>query len=108
MALFKKSKQNNEKPPLKNKKVQFVWQKMSEINALISEDKNAVLKFEPVNYYMNKDRFILCTLMFDEEYSNIFMGFTEVVNDKEKASTENIRIDFELLKGILRKFGQVI
>lgn len=90
------------------KKVQFIAKPLSEAQKALDENIRAVLDFEPVNYYASKERFLLCVLHYSDEYDEILLELEYVVNDVTKEKSRLWSIDRELMRDILRKFGQNI
>ena len=90
------------------KKVQFEPQPIAEIEAALEKDLRAVLSFNPVNYYATKDRYILCTFFYEEDYSEIYMQFEFRRDDLPAGKSRMYTIDKVLMRDILRKFGQNI
>ena len=91
-----------------NKKVQFEPMAPAELEKELSTDVRSVLKLAPVNYYATKDRYLLCTLYFEEDYSEVYMRFELRRDDLPVGKTGVYKIDRLLLRDILRKFGQNI
>ena len=92
----------------RTKKVQFEPMKPAEAEQLIDADIRAVLGFASVNYYATKDRYLLCTFWYDDDYSEIYMCFELRVDDLPHGKTRLYQIDKVLMRDILRKFGQNI
>ena len=90
------------------KKVQFETKDISFVERALDSDMTSVLDFNPVNYYADKNEYLLCVFYYSEDYSEIFMRFERVVNDVSKERSKLFSIDKELMRGILRKFGQNI
>lgn len=90
----------------RTKKVQFCHSKPQELEKALNEDINAVLTFEPVNYYAEKNRFWQCVFFFDNEYNNIVMRFELFENDRKIYGGKYRRIEKGLYAKILLKFGQ--
>lgn len=91
-----------------NKKVQFEPMAPAELEKELAADVRSVLKLAPVNYYATKDRYLLCTLYFEEDYSEVYMRFELRRDDLPVGKTGVYKIDRVLLRDILRKFGQNI
>ena len=91
-----------------NKKVQFEPMAPAELEKELSADVRSVLKLAPVNYYATTDRYLLCTLYFEEDYSEVYMRFELRRDDLPVGKTGVYKIDRLLLRDILRKFGQNI
>lgn len=92
----------------RTKKVQFEPMSISEAEQLMEQDPRAVLGFTPVNYYATKNRFLLCTFWYEEDYSEILMRFELRVDDLPRGHSRMYSIDKVLMRDILRKFGQNI
>lgn len=90
------------------KKVQFEPQEIAEVEQALDNDIRAVLMFNPVNYYATKNRYLLCTLFFEEDYSEVYMQFELRRDDLPAGKSKAYKIDKVLLRDILRKFGQNI
>lgn len=90
------------------KKVQFEPQPIADIENALSGDLRAVLQFNPVNYYATKDRYVLCTFYYREDYSEIYMQFEFRRDDLPAGKSKVYTIDKVLMRDILRKFGQNI
>lgn len=91
------------------KKVQFLPSgDFAETKAAVSKDKGFILTLEPVNYYADKYRYILCTFYYDESYDTIYYSLEFCVNDRTADRSEFFGADFELMRSVLRKFGQNI
>lgn len=104
-----KSEENKRALTLPNtKKVQFVAKPISEIQKSIDENIRAILDLEPVNYYASKEKYLLCILHYNDDYSEIFMELEYCVNDVAKEKSRLWNIDCGLMRDILRKFGQNI
>ena len=82
--------------------------KVAEAEQLLDADIRAVLGFSPVNYYATKDRYLLCTFWYDDDYSEIYMRFELRVDDLPHGKTKMYTVDKTLMRDILRKFGQNI
>ena len=90
------------------KKVQFEPMSVSDAEQQVDSDLRAVLGFTPVNYYATKDRYLLCTFWYDDDYSEIYMRFELRVDDLPHGKTRLYQIDKVLMRDMLRKFGQNI
>ncbi len=88
------------------KKVQFCYLKPKELEEMLDNDINSVLKLQPVNYYAEKSRFWQCVFFFDDEYNNIVMRFELYENDRKSYNGKYRSITEELYGKILMKFGQ--
>lgn len=113
-GFFKKAKilkteeeKQAEQMPL-TKKVQFEPMSISEAEQLLDNDLRSALSFVPVNYYATKNKYLLCTFYYREDYSEIFMRFELRVDDFPKAHSKIYPIEKTLMRDILRKFGQNI
>lgn len=113
-GLFKRSKagkteeeQRAESMPL-TKKVQFDPVSLENVKSELDADLRAVLRYSPVNYYATKDSYLLCVFYYNEDHSEIYMRFEYCVNDSPKGKTRFYSLDKELMRDILRKFGQSI
>lgn len=92
----------------RTKKVQFEPMSIADAEQQMEADLRAVLGFTPVNYYATKDRYLLCTFWYEEDYSEIFMRFELRVDDLPRGRSRMYQIDKFLMRDILRKFGQNI
>lgn len=92
----------------RTKKVQFEPMSVSDAEQQVDSDLRAVLGFIPVNYYATKDKYLLCTFWYEEDYSEVFMRFELRVDDLPRGHSRMYRIDKFLMRDILRKFGQNI
>lgn len=92
----------------RTKKVQFDPVALEKVEEDLAADTRAVLKYSPVNYYATKNSYLLCVFYFNDDYSEIYMRFEFRADDKVKGLSRFYRIDRELLRDILRKFGQNI
>ncbi len=90
------------------KKVQFEPMTIAEAEQLMEQDQRCVLNFTPVNYYATKNRYLLCTFYYNEDFSEIFMRFELRVDDLPHGRSRMYGIDKLLMRDILRKFGQNI
>ena len=88
--------------------MQFEPMAPTELENELDADIRSVLKLSPVNYYATKDRYLLCTLYFEEDYSEVYMRFELRRDDLPSGKTKVYKIDRVLLRDILRKFGQNI
>ena len=89
----------------RTKKVQFLPVEIAEAEQLLESDLRAVLTLEPVNYYATKDRYLLCTFYYAEDYSEIYFRFELRVNDLPKGKSRLYSCDKLLMRDVLRKFG---
>jgi len=111
--MFFKKKEIKPPVPLPNKKtVQFEPVKMNvaELDIMLRDNlSDTLLKtLPPANYYQNKHRWLNCELRYNDDYSLVYVRLVPCVNDKPKGSTEFYQLDYELLRGLLRRFGQSI
>lgn len=90
------------------KKVQFEPLSLAETEQQLEQDMRAVLQFAPVNYYATKNRYLLCTFYYEEDFSEIYMRFELRVDDLPRGHSRMYSIDKVLMRDILRKFGQNI
>lgn len=90
------------------KKVQFCYINPKDLERQLTENIEAVLSLEPVNYYAEKNRFFQCIFFFNGDYSEIIMRFELFENDRKTFGGEYRRISKELYSRILLKFGQRI
>lgn len=111
-GLFKKSVRSEEDKradslPL-TKKVQFEAVPLKQVEAAMDGDLRLVLDYVPVNYYATKEKYLLCIFYYKEDYSEIFMRFEYRVDDLPRGKTKLWAVDKDLMRDILRKFGQNI
>lgn len=111
-GLFKKEKKSEEELraealPLM-KKVQFDPLPLEQVERTLNADLRTILSYSPVNYYATKDSYLLCVFYYSEDYSEIYMQMEYRENDKFKGKTRLYKLDRELMRDILRKFGQNI
>ena len=85
------------------KKVQFEPLTIVETEQQLEQDIRAVLGFTPVNYYATKNRYLLCTFFYAEDFSEVFMRFELRVDDLPRGHSRMYSIDKVLLRDILRK-----
>lgn len=111
-GFFKKGKKSEEEKYAESlpmtKKVQFDSMPIDQAEAKLNSDLRSVLEFTPANYYATKDRYLLCIFYYKEDYSEIFMQLEYCVDDVHKGKTPMYAIDKDLMRDILRKFGQNI
>lgn len=103
--IFKTDEQKKAESLPRTKKVQFESQRLSDVELLIDNDINAVLSFNPVNYYATKNKYLQCMFYYAEDYSEIYMVFESYGNDRFINTGKYRKIEFSLFKSILRKFG---
>lgn len=111
-GFFKKEKKSEEEIhaeglPL-TKKVQFDPLPLEQVERNLNADIRAILGYSPVNYYATKDSYLLCVFYYNEDYSDIYMRLEYRVNDQPKGKTRLYKLERELMRDILRKFGQNI
>ncbi len=111
-GLFKKEKKSEEELraeelPL-TKKVQFDPVPLERAERELNADLRAILSYSPVNYYATKDSYLLCVFYYNEEYTEIYMRLEYRESDKLKGRTRFYKLERELMRDILRKFGQNI
>lgn len=111
-GLFKKTAKSEEEKRAENlprtKKVQFNAVPLERVEQQLGNDLRAILDYTPVNYYATKDSYLLCVFYYNEDYSEIYMRLEYCVNDVTKGKTRLFTPDKELMRDILRKFGQNI
>ncbi len=92
----------------RTKKVQFEPLTIAEAEQQMDSDLRSVLGFTPVNYYATKNKYLLCTFYYEEDYSEVWIRFELRADDLPRRRTKLYRIDKLLMRDILRKFGQNI
>lgn len=111
-GLFKKAKKTEEEKRAESlpltKKVQFDPVPLEQVTNQLNGDLRAILEYSPVNYYATKDSYLLCIFYYSEDYSEIYMRLEYRTNDLPKGKTPLYALDRELMRDILRKFGQNI
>lgn len=111
-GLFKKEKKSDEELRAESlpltKKVQFDPLPLEQVERALNADLRAVLSYSPVNYYATKDSYLLCVFYYSEDHGDIYMRMEFCENDKFKGKTRLYKLDRELMRDILRKFGQNI
>ena len=111
-GLFKKAVKSEEEKHAESlpltKKVQFDPIPLDRVEAQLNSDLRAILDYTPVNYYATKDSYLLCVFYYNDNYSEIYMRLEYCVNDITKGKTRLYSLDKELMRDILRKFGQNI
>lgn len=90
------------------KRVQFQAMKLNDAEVILDYDINLLQKMEPVNYYARKLHYLQCSIYYNDDYSEIYAQLQTVDNDKVTADGKYRRINAELFRAILRKFGQNI
>ena len=119
MFFFKKPKETPEKLLKKQvfslarrKTVQFEPEKVNiaELDAMLQTDLQTTLTktLPPANYYRDKKSWLDCELFFDDEYTTVFVRLVVYANDKPIGATDFYKLDYDLLKALLRRFGQYI
>lgn len=111
-GLFKKNiiseaEKRAERLPL-TKKVQFEAVPLKQVETAMDSDLRSVLGYTPVNYYATKEKYLLCILYYKEDHSEIYMRFEYHADDLPRGKTKLWQIDKDLMRDILRKFGQNI
>lgn len=107
-SLLKSEMQKRAEALEKTKKVQLEPQKLSEVENKLDNDIRSMLEYSPVNYYATKNRFMQCTFYYDRSYEEIYMRLETYVMDSCTERGSFRKIDYELMKLILRKFGVMI
>jgi hypothetical protein len=96
----------------RRKTVQFEPEKMNiaELDAMLKSDLHGTLikTLPPANYYKNKSNWLECQLFFDDEYTEIYARLVTHINERVTDSTDFYKLDYELLRSLLRRFGQQI
>lgn len=92
----------------KTKKVQFDPLPIDKVEQALNNDIRSILEFVPVNYYATKNSYLLCLFCYNEDYSEIYINLEYRVDDLPKGKTRFYAIDKELMRSVLRKFGQSI
>lgn len=111
-GLFKKNVRSEEDKRAESlpltKKVQFEALPLKQVETAMDSDLRTVLGYTPVNYYATKEKYLLCIFYYKEDYSEIFMRFEYRVDDLPRGRTKLWAVDKDLMRDILRKFGQNI
>lgn len=111
-GLFKKGMKSEEEKRAESlpltKKVQFDPVPLDRVEALLNSDLRSILDFTPVNYYATKDSYLLCIFYYAEDYGEIYLRLEYRTNDLPKGKTRIYSLDKDLMRDILRKFGQNI
>ncbi|MBD5128938.1 MAG: hypothetical protein HDT43_03290 [Ruminococcaceae bacterium] len=111
-GLFKKNVKTEEDRRVEGmpltKKVQFEAVPLKQVEAALDGDIRAVLGYTPVNYYATKEKYLLCIFYYREDYSEIFIRFEYRVDDLPRGKTKLWSVDKDLMRDVLRKFGQNI
>ncbi len=112
MLFFKKKKKTEEQIAAEGlpltKKVMFTPEDIKELTEALEQDKNALLKLSPVNYYASKYEYLQCTFFYNEDYSSVYFLVEYYDCEKVTGSTPYIKGDYELMKKTVIKFGQRI
>ncbi len=96
-----------EKLPM-TKKVQFEPMDIADAEKALDADLRAILTFPPANYYATKNRYLLCTFYYEEDYSEVYFRLELRRDDLPAGKTKLYKIDKVLMRDILRRFGQNI
>lgn len=111
-GLFKKNTRSDEDKRTESlpltKKVQFEALPLKQVETAMDVDLRTAVNFVPVNYYATKDKYLLCIFYYNEDYSEIYLRFEYRVDDLPRGKTKLWTIDKDLMRDILRKFGQNI
>lgn len=111
-GLFKKNTRSEEDKRAESlpltKKVQFEALPLKQVETAMDVDLRTAVNFVPVNYYATKDKYLLCIFYYNYDYSEIYMRFEYRVDDLPRGRTKLWTIDKDLMRDILRKFGQNI
>ena len=120
MFFFKKSKPLSETPAKKQalalprrKTVQFEPTgkvSVAELDEMFCNDISTALTktFPPANYYRDKRSWLDCELYFDDDYTTAFVRLVVKSNEKAVGATDFYGVDYDLMKALLRRFGQYI
>lgn len=92
----------------KTKKVQFNAIPIEKATQALNNDIRSILELVPVNYYATKNSYLLCVFYYNEDYSEIYLNLEYRVDDLPKGKTPFYKTDKELMRSVLRKFGQNI
>jgi hypothetical protein len=96
----------------RRKTVQFEPGKMNiaELDEMLKADLKETLirTLPPANYYKNKKNWLECELYFNDDYTIVYTRLVTHINDRPTDSTDFYRLDYELLRSLLRRFGQQI
>lgn len=92
----------------RTKKVQFEPMTVERVEQQLGADIRAILEYAPVNYYATKNSFLLCVFYYNEDYSEVYFRLEFHLNDQQKGKTRVFAADKELMRDVLRKFGQNI
>ena len=106
--IFKSEEQKAAEALPKTKKVLYVTVDLKELKQKLDENKEELLKLEPVNYYASKDTFLQCTFYYNQDYSTVYFNVEYFSGDVATLTTPYYKADYELMKMALRYFGQQI
>lgn len=83
---------------------------ISELDEMLKNDLRNTLThaLPPANYYRDKKNWLNCELYFDDEYTTVYARIVLLVNDHSSGSTYFYKLDYKLLRDLLRRFGQYI
>lgn len=111
-GLFKKNIRSEEDKRAESlpltKKVQFEPVPLKQVETAMDNELRSVLGYAPVNYYATKEKYLLCIFYYKEDYSEIYLRFEYRVDDLPRGKTKLWKVDKDLMRDILRKFGQNI
>ena len=113
-SLFHKKSGGNETPlkkeiqNLKCRKISFVYTDFDELCENMKSDINAVLNLKPVNYYAEKNRYIMGNVYTNEDFSKNYIQFFKIESERQCGKSEIYPIDSEILSKILAKVGIII
>jgi len=120
ISFFKKPKPLSEAPLKKQalalprrKTVQFEPQEKLSVaeldECLRSDPVNLLTKtLPPANYYRDKRSWLECELYFNDDCSTAITRLVSKANEKAVGTTDFYEIDYDLLKALLRRFGQYV
>ena|GEM_PF-2987727 len=120
ISFFKKPKPLSETPLKKQalalprrKTVQFEPQEklsVAELDELLRSDPVTLLTetLPPANYYRDKRSWLECELYFNDDYTTAITRLVSKANERVVGATDFHEIDYDLLKALLRRFGQYI
>lgn len=111
-GLFKKAAKSEEELRAESlprtKKVQFEAMPIERVEQQLGADIRAILEYAPVNYYATKNSFLLCVFYYTEDYGEVYFRLEYHLNDQQKGKTRVFAADKELMRDVLRRFGQNI
>ena len=94
------------------KTIQFEAERMNipELDEMLRTDLSGTLlkAFPPANYYKNKSNWLECELYFNDDYTTVYTRLVAHVNEKSTDATDFYSLDYDLLRSLLRRFGQQI